>query len=62
MPGHGSDTVVSGTRHLADRVAAVGGTVRVDVYAGVATLLVDIPLTSDRGTVPDLEEPVGAER
>lgn len=62
VTGHGTATVTTGTRHLADRVAALGGTVRIEVIAALATLCVDIPLPSDQGLVPDLQQAVGVER
>jgi hypothetical protein len=61
VSGRAGDTVETRTRHLADRVAPLGGTVRISVENSRATLQVRIPLGSDADLVPDLEQAVGIE-
>jgi hypothetical protein len=61
VAGRAKATVRSGTRHLADRVEALGGSLRIGLSAGRATMLVSLPVGSD-GREPHVEEPVRAER
>jgi hypothetical protein len=58
----GSGPVTAGTaRHVVDRVAAVGGTLRMTAAGSATTARLQIPLGSSGGTEPDVAEPVGVE-
>jgi GAF domain-containing protein len=62
VSGRASGPVQASTRHLADRVAALDGSLTVTVSAGRASLRVLLPAVSDGGGQPGVEEPVGVER
>lgn len=62
VAGRAGTTVRTSTAHLADRVAALGGSLRITVASGRATMRLLLPAPSDGSGLLSIAEPVGAER
>lgn len=60
--GRAKATVRTSTGHLADRVAALGGSLRITVASGRGTMRLLLPAHSDGSGLLGNAEPVGAER
>ena len=62
VAGRATPTLQTATFHLADRIAALNGSLSITVTAGRATMRVRLPVDSGAGDAPGVQEPVGAER
>ena len=60
--GRAKATVRTTTGHLADRVAALGGSLRITVASGRGTMRLLLPAHPDGSDLPGNAVPVGAER
>jgi len=61
VAGRARTTVRTSTGHLADRVAALGGSLRITVASGRATMRLLLPAPSDSSGLLSIAEPIGAE-